>query len=175
MTGSIQLRVGRRQLDAVDDEVPRLDQPGSSRCCLASGRTRLRVIAHERRLDQRVLDELLEQLEHDRARIPMRLQRDLVLAMRVPRSASADVSMVTSVPTASLTSSWTSRSPGRLEIDRRSVAGRDHGLADGPRGIDHEVAGEFGHRVVTSRGVPPSALLTRSLAFSTLARAACGQ
>ena len=53
---------------------------GSSRCGRASGRTDAGIVADERRLDQGVLDQLLEQLEHDLPVSQSGLQRDLVLA-----------------------------------------------------------------------------------------------
>jgi hypothetical protein len=73
-----QLGVARRELRPGDDEVPRLGQAGVV-AVVARERTRAhREVAHERRVEQRVLDELLVQLEHRLSGVPALLQRDAV-------------------------------------------------------------------------------------------------
>ena len=108
----------------------------------------LGVVADEGRLDERVFDKLFEQLEHDFAVAPVVLEFDLVhdgerlelffARLVVDRLAECLGHKFVDAGAA----------PFGLEVDLSAVAAGDDRTADGPRRIDHERAGEIGHRVV---------------------------
>ena len=129
-------------------------RPGLLRCGLGERLDRGRVIHHESRIDQVVLDELLVELDHYFRRFPFRLQLDIVGRRRYLRSVSAGVSTVTSSPTASETRSRIEacrHSPSR-SISEPSRAGTTV-RPDRPGRVDDERLGQLHHRELVAVGL----------------------
>ena len=148
-----ELGVRDAELDAADDEVPRLGQPRVVAVRPGERAHRRREVAHEGGLQQRVLDELLVDLEHDLAGVPALLQRDAVrvgdrdeLLERGRRGDLAADRLGDQLVQGGV-------APGLLEVDLAAGAVRHHGAPDGARGVEHQVAGELGHGVVVAVGL----------------------
>src|SRR5690625_5173155 len=149
----IELAVCRSQLHAIDDEIECFDKPGLTAVRFRKWAHTLRIVAYERRLNQRVLDELLEQLEHDLSGAPAVLELDVAVgsdrAQRFlvgPRGHLLAHGLGDQLMDAGAT-------PRCLQIDLRTVTGRYDRPAERLCTVHHQRSRQFHHRVVVAVGL----------------------
>ena len=138
-------RVG--QLAPGDDELEALGQLRLARLLARQRRGLERVLGHERRLDERVLDELLEQLGDQLARAPRVLVRHRVLSRTARAAPRASGAKLTSSPAASLVSSIiVARRHGDAEVELGALV-RDRASSRAPRRptVPDEPLGQLHH------------------------------
>ena len=154
-TGIDEFGVGRRDLDAADDQVPGLGQARIVAVRTGQRADLDRVVADERRLDQGVLDQLLVQLQHDLAGGPARASSATSGRSAMPRrlcGAGVRRDRLADAPRTPASCTVTTRHwPARSISTPSAVTGAVMPAAVG--GLEDERAGQFGHRVVVAVGL----------------------
>ena len=145
-----QLAVPGGQLGAGNDEVPGLGQPRVVAVVAGQRAGADRVVAHEGRLQQRVLDQLLVQLEHHLAGVPAGLQRHPVLGGQRddPLQRGAGVDRLADRLADQAVQGR--RPPRLLEVDLSAPPVRDDGPAGATRRLEDQLAGEGRDGVVVA-------------------------